>query len=65
MAGRDRKSYGKHCCIGVTNDKEKIILFKTWDGLDIAKLIKLEKLPLIIKTESTEPWSNFGRKTNF
>ena len=32
---------------------------------DITKLIKLEKTPFNIKTESTEPWSNFGRKTNF
>ena len=39
--------------IGVTNDKEKIILLKTWGGSDITELIKLEKSPLNIKTEPT------------
>ena len=37
--------------IGVVNDKEKIILLKTWGGTDINELIKLEKSPLNIKTE--------------
>ena len=39
--------------IGLTNDKEKIILLKTWSGSDFTKLIKLEKSPLNIKTEPT------------
>ena len=37
--------------IGITNDKEKIILLKTWGGTDIIELIKLEQSPLNVKTE--------------
>lgn len=53
MAERGRKSYGLYWCIGVTNDKENIILLKTWNGSDITKLIKLEKPLLTIKAEPT------------
>ena len=39
--------------IGVTSDKEKIILLKTWGGVDITELIKLQQSPLNIKSEDT------------
>ena len=53
MAGSGRKSYGLYRCIGVTNNKENIILLKMWNGSDITKLIELEKPPLTIKAEPT------------
>ena len=40
--------------IGVSNDKEKIILLKTWGGPEVIELIKLEQSALNIKSENAK-----------
>ena len=47
--------------IGVTNNKEKITLLKTWGGSVITELIKLEKSPPNIKKEPATDDVNYSQ----